>query len=119
MHLTISARNIELADSTKAKVERHLRFGLTRFSPAIHDTACTISDESGPLGAPMRRCQVIVRFRNGGQVIVETQDNSITAASSSAADRAARAVARHLARKRQARKFQRRRSVQFSASLEQ
>jgi ribosome-associated translation inhibitor RaiA len=117
MQLSISARNMDLADSTKATVERHLRFGLTRFSPSIRDTACTISDESGPRGAPARRCQVVVRFRTGGQVIVEAQDNSIAAASSSAADRAARAVTRHLDRKRQARKFQRRRAAQVGASL--
>lgn len=119
MQLSISARNMQLSDATKAAVERHLRFGLTRFSPSIRDVACTISDESGPNGAAARRCQVVVRFQNGGQVIVEAQGNSVSGASSIVADRAARSVARHLDRKRQSKKFQRRRQARVADTTSQ
>ncbi len=112
MELEISARNIDLGSATREKVERHLRFGLTRFSPSIRRTHCTISDESGPHGAASRRCQIVVKLRSGGHVVVDAAEDSVTAAASAAANRAERAVARHLARKRQSRKYQRRRNAQ-------
>ncbi len=111
MQINISGRNVELSRSTKDKVERHLRFGLTRFSPSIRDANCIISDESGPKGAATRRCLIVVRFRGAGKVTVDAEADSIVSAASLAANRAERAVNRYIARKRQTTRYRRRRET--------
>ena len=110
MQLDISSTNAHLSTGTMATAERYMRFALTRFSPLIRDVAVKFSDESGPKGAPTKKCQIVVRLREGGSVVVDATDRQLDAAASTAADRASRSVARQLERKRHNKKFQRRRA---------
>lgn len=111
MQLNITATNTEVNETLNNAVERQLRFALTRFSPSVTDVSVTLSDESGPKGAPARKCQILVRLRPKGSIVVEATDGTFDTAVARAADRAGRSVARHLEKKRHARKYQRRRSV--------
>jgi len=110
MQIEISTTNAEMSNGSRATVERHARFALTRFSPLIRDVSVKLSDESGPKGAPTKKCQIVVRLRQGGSVVVDALDRKLDAAASTAADRASRSVVRQLERKRHNKKFQRRRA---------
>ncbi len=111
MQLDIHARHNELKPFVLERIERQLRFGLTRFSQSIRKVDCAILDESGPRGAAAWRCKILILFRAGGQVTVDAQEGAIVAAAGVAADRAQRTVRRYLASKRQSAKYQRRRAA--------
>ena len=119
MQLDISTTNANISSVSRATIERHARFALTRFSQLIRDVAVTCSDESGPKGAPTKKCQIVVRLRKGGSVVVDATDRRLGAAASTAADRASRSVARQLERNRHNKKFQRRRVDKNSKNLAQ
>ena len=111
MQLDISATNADLSSHSRSIVERHSRFALTRFSPVIRDVTVKLTNESGPKGAPTKKCQIVVRLRQGKSIVVDATDRRIDSAASAAAERASRSVARQLERKRHNRKYQRRRTV--------
>lgn len=115
MRLRLSATNFSLTAQEKGSLERPFRFALTRFSPAIGQVLVTFSDESGPKGAPTRKCLVVVRFRNSGEVVVESHDQSLESVANRSADRVGRSVARHLERKRQLKRIHRRRNSPTTA----
>ncbi|MCG8584936.1 MAG: HPF/RaiA family ribosome-associated protein [Pirellulales bacterium] len=115
MQLAISATNADLSPRSRAIVERHSRFALTRFSPAIRDVVVKLTNESGPKGAPAKKCQILVRLRQGRSIVVDATDRRIDSAASAAAERASRSVARQLERRRHNRKYQRRK---VAASLD-
>ena len=108
MQLQITSTNTRLTDALKSQVERRLRFAITRFTPTVGDVSVALSDESGPKGAPTKKCQIAVRLRPKGLVIVEAKDGTFDAAVGIAADRVSRSLARHLERRRLGRKRQRR-----------
>ncbi len=111
MQLDIQARHSELKPFVREKIERQLRFGLTRFSQSIRKVECAILDESGPRGAAAWRCKILILLRAGGQLTVDGREGAMVTAAGVAADRAQRTVRRYLASKRQSAKYQRRRAA--------
>ena len=109
MRITMTGRNLTITEQIRTLVERRIRFALTRFHASIRSVSVRLTDESGPNGAPARRCQVLVRFTRKGAVEVNMLASTVEDAVSRAADRAGRTVARTLERKRDARSYQRRR----------
>lgn len=110
MRLSILRKCQSLNSQTLALVERRMRFALTRFSPIINGVSVSLIDESGPHGAPTKKCLIAVRLTSQKPLIVEGVGESHLAAASQAADRIQRSVARQLHRRRDAKRYQRRRS---------
>ena len=107
MQLRIASADGSISGETRDKLERHFRFALTRFTHAVSEIVVILSDESGPIGAPARRCTAVIRLSRGGSVIVNCVDAKFVAAGAQAAGRAARSVARQLDRNRQNRRSSR------------
>ena len=109
MRIVVTGRQAWSNSQAESLIERRIRFALTRFAPAIGDVTVILRDESGPRGAPARKCQVVVGLRPRGSVVVNCTGSTFEAAVSNAAERASRNVARSLERKRHAKRYQRRR----------
>jgi hypothetical protein len=86
------------------EAERRLRQALDRFASRIRSVDARLIDVNGPRGGVDQVWQVIVRLvRRAPPVVIEEADAHPRAALSRAADRAAQAVARGLARLRRRR----------------
>ena len=81
-------------------MERRLRFRLGRFSNRIIDAPVTITKLKGSNGRFNIRCCIQVRIRGSTQVVVEEVEKNPHLALDRAVDRARRAVARKLDRRR-------------------
>jgi hypothetical protein len=97
MKINLRSLGIPLSDDLEALVERRVRYGLTRFAESVHEVHVTLDDLNGPRGGLDKVCRMRVRTGRRRLCIVEQRASSIEAAVSSAAARAARAVARELA----------------------
>ena len=104
MQLRITSTHGSLTKSLRSVVERRLRFAVTRFTPTISDVSVALSDESGPKGAPAKKCRIVARLRPKGHVLVEAVGETFEAAVGLASDRAGRSLSRYLARRRLGRK---------------
>lgn len=103
--MKINVRSLEapLTEDLLALVERRVRYGLTRFAASVRDVHVTLDDLNGPRGGLDKVCRMRVRAGRRRLCIVEQRASSIEAAVSSAAARAARAVARELAQAQEVR----------------
>ncbi len=97
MKIHVRSLEVPLTDELLALVERRVRYGLTRFAASVHDVHVTLDDLNGPRGGVDKVCRLRVRTGRRKPCVVEQRATSIEAAVSSAAARAARAVARELA----------------------
>jgi putative sigma-54 modulation protein len=102
MHLEIRSR-LEPLDEIRACVERRVAFALGRFGSRIRHVTVWLSDVNGPRGGPDKSCQVSVTLVPGGQVTVAAGRAESLEAIGRAVERAGRAVARELARRRERR----------------
>jgi len=110
MQFKFASTNVKAPPKTRRAVERRLRFALTRFAPSIQAVSVALIDESGPHGAPAKKCRITVDTRDSGSVTVQSIDETFEVAASRAADRAWRSVARQLERRRDASRYHRRRA---------
>jgi ribosome-associated translation inhibitor RaiA len=101
MHLEIRAR-LGLSEALKRTIERRMAFALGRFGARVSAVTVWLSDVNGPRGGVDKACQVQVALAGGPPVRVEDRDADLYAAIARAADRVGRAVARDLARRREA-----------------
>jgi ribosome-associated translation inhibitor RaiA len=76
---------------------------LARFGHRIQDVAASLVDLNGSKGGVDKLCRVVVRLRPNGKVTIQETENNIFTAFARALDRAKRAVARTLERRRDAR----------------
>jgi ribosome-associated translation inhibitor RaiA len=100
MQLHIRGQNLFLAPAVIERIERRLRFALSRFTDRIDRVTVRFADLNGPRGGVDKRCRIVVRLRPGGQIVIEDTAAGLETAIDRGADRAQRAVARALARTR-------------------
>ncbi len=98
MEIRILARNISLTPDQSELIERRVRFELSRFSSRVRTLHVTLSDVNGPKGGSDVLCRIKVLLKGKGEVLSGDVDVSVPAAIANVADRAARAIARHLER---------------------
>ncbi|MBI4517464.1 MAG: HPF/RaiA family ribosome-associated protein [Deltaproteobacteria bacterium] len=98
MQLHIKGRNLLLAPAVIERIERRLRFALSRFADCIDRVTVQFADLNGPRGGVDKQCRIVVKLRRGGEVVVEDTATDLETAIDRGADRAQRAVARALAR---------------------
>ena len=104
MKLVIHHRALELSAEERENLERRLHFALGRFAARVTGVTVRLTDVNGPRGGPDKRCCLAVRLKPAGAVIVEDVDADLTVLVDRAADRAGRAVARLLDKRRSARR---------------
>ena len=100
MKIQIRWRNVEVTEVLRTRVERRLRFALSRFGERIGPVLLCFSDATGLGGDVDKRCQIDVGLTQKS-VQVEHIDADMFVALDRAADRASRAVARALDRERE------------------
>ncbi len=100
MKLTIRARHLDLSPELRDQLQRRLDFALGRLATAIRAVDVTIVDINGPKGGADKRCRIHVRGPSLGTITIDHVGADVLSTASLAADRAGRAVARSLARRR-------------------
>ena len=98
MNIAIQSNGLVLTESLRAYVYRRLQ---TSLGWALsRRLAVWLSDINGPRGGRDKRCKIQVSLDNGKTVVIEDTEDDLYAAIDRAADRADRAVARQIARRR-------------------
>lgn len=82
------------------KVNRMLRFSLSRFDGVISRVKARFFDVNGPKGGTDKRCLVSVKLRTSGQVAVLGDGSNFVDALSNCLDRLVRATRREIDRRR-------------------
>lgn len=111
MKIAMSGRKFKLTTELQEHVDRRVRFALGRFGTVVDRVDVSLSDVNGPRGGLDKRCQIVVKTRGAGEVVVDDHDRDLYAAVSRASDRIGRAVARTLERKRDVKSYHRRRML--------
>lgn len=99
MRLTIGGEGVRLDASLLEYLERRLRFALGRFAPRIRRVTMRIADLNGPKGGVDKRCTVHIALHPAHEVFVAHADRDVRVAADLAAERAAGAVRREIARR--------------------
>lgn len=100
MDIEVFERNVTLKGDQKLLITRRLEFALGRFETHLGSIRVTICDVNGPRGGCDLQCRLQVAMRAGREVLVNEVGESVEAAITSAADRAARTIARRLQKSR-------------------
>lgn len=100
MKLTILARHLDLGPELRDQLHRRLDFALGRLATAIRAVDVTIADINGPKGGADKQCRIRVRGPSLRMIVIEHVGTEVLSTVSLAAERAGRAVARSLARRR-------------------
>jgi putative sigma-54 modulation protein len=100
MKLTIRTRHLELTPATHDEVRRRTFVAFGRISPWIRSVDITLADINGPKGGADKQCRLRIRGRGMTGVVVEHVGVDTLATVMSAAERAAQAVLRKVARRR-------------------
>lgn len=100
MNLTVQLPHAPEPAVLNAHADRALRFALTRFAALLTEVRLRLVDDNGPRGGVDQRARVWLRLRRGDVLTVEAVDQDPRVAIARAADRAARALVRRLARGR-------------------
>jgi len=101
MELSLRTAGLALSADVHARVERRIRFALTRFGRAIEHVTCSMSDLNGPRGGVDKHVRLVVKPSGGRLVVVDHADTTVLRALDSALDSVARGVARELQRARE------------------
>lgn len=100
MNLTVQLPHAAEPDALLPHADRSLRFALTRFAVLLSEVRLRLVDDNGPRGGVDQRARVWLRLSRGDVLTVEAVDQDPRTAIARAADRAARALVRRLARTR-------------------
>jgi putative sigma-54 modulation protein len=100
MRIQIHSKNFRLFDRQRERMERSLRFALARFHERILSVTVGFADVNGPRGGADKQCRLVVRMPNCDKITIEETSGNVLAAVASASERAGRAVARELQRRR-------------------
>ena len=100
MKIELRIRGVEDVAELREHVERRMQFALGRFAPEVAHVTVRLSDENGPRGGVDKRCHLTVRGPRLSTVVIDERSAVVEAAIDLAADRAGRAVARLLDRRR-------------------
>lgn len=98
MHIAIQSSGLVLTEGLRAYVHRRMKtsvgWALTR------RLAVWLSDINGPRGGRDKRCKIQISLDHGKTVVIENTEEDLYVAIDRAADRADRALARQLSRRR-------------------
>lgn len=98
MQVKIKCHGIASSEELNEQVTRRIGFGLRRFGAKVVTVTVRLSDTNGPRGGQDKQCRILVKIANGSLVAIEELDADVFVAIARAAERAGRAVGRHLSR---------------------
>lgn len=101
MHIVTHASGFALTDSNVQFLHRRLHFALDRLSDSVQRVVVRLSDINGHRGGIDKRCHLQVQLQGVPDVLIEDVQPDLYLAITRSADRAARTVARRIARFRQ------------------
>lgn len=104
MYLHLRAHGVALDVEFRDMVDRKLRFTFARFEHVVRRIFVTITDQNGPKGGEDKICRIRLATAFGPALVIEELDSSAERAVGAAVERAARSVARELARARNERR---------------
>lgn len=100
MKLTTREDGVRVGRDVLEFAEQHLSSALDRYEERIVDVDVRLSDLNGPKGGLDKSCQVRIRVRPHGTLLVEERAENWQASIAVATDRAAHAVSREVDRVR-------------------
>ena len=100
MRIEVRGQNLDLTPALGAYVERRFLAALGRFGRRVPLVMVRLFDENSIKGGVDKHCRVEVNMPRSRGLMVDEQQADMYAAIDFAADRAARAVARELGRRR-------------------
>jgi ribosomal subunit interface protein len=107
MRTEVRAKGLSMTDELRDATLRRIDFALGRFSSSIRMVDIHIANENTPSHATRDaalaqayRCQITVRFAEGGEVLISDVDSRLRAGIHRATERVARRVKRHLGKRR-------------------
>ncbi len=100
MNIDIQARDFQLTEALESHIRRRLDFALSPRYDQIHQIQIRLSDVNGPRGGADKCCNIYIVLPRMQDVVVEDTEVDMYISINRAIDRAGRAVARRLARKR-------------------
>jgi putative sigma-54 modulation protein len=80
MELSIRSRAVNLTDELRDLVSRRVQFALDTFADHLEGTLVYLIDLNGPKGGVDKLCQITVRVRGVGDVVVRETGSSVGAA---------------------------------------
>jgi len=101
MRVELILRGLDVAPRERIRetVDRRLRFALGRYSARLSDVRTEIGDLNGPRGGVDKYCHISVRTERGHELRARAVEDNVHGALDRAADRIARLVSRHFARR--------------------
>ncbi len=103
MRVSIRQRNLELPAELRRDIDRRVRFAMSRLVGA-GEVEVTVLDDNGPKGGLDKLCRISLPSATRGPLNIEARSHEIMAAVADACHRAARVLARELARTRKDRR---------------
>ncbi len=101
MHVDIQSQGFPLTEGLRDYLMKRLAYGLNHGDDAIARVTVRLSDINGPRGGADKRCFIEVRLKAAAAVVIEDTESDLYVAIDRAAERAGRALARQLARRRE------------------
>lgn len=101
MRMDIRSQGFSLTAGLRDYIRNRLAYGLSYGDQAISRISVRLSDINGPRGGPDKRCLVEVQLKAASSVVIEDVEADLYTAIDRATERARRAVARRLARRRE------------------
>ena len=99
MKVNIRSRNMDVAATLRAYVDRRLHFALDRFEERIAKVTVRFADANGVRGGVDKQCRMDVALHPTGHVMIEDVDANLRTAIDRVANRAGQAVPREIQRR--------------------
>lgn len=100
MKIQVNARRLTLTKALNRYVKRRLKFALGSQFEHVTRVDVTLSDINGPKGGEDKRCQMLLKIKGQGDVVIEDTHSHLYAAIDRAAGRASQAATKRIARLR-------------------
>jgi len=100
MHIDIQSRPFSLTESLRDYSDRRMRAALTRFEGRVQRISMWLSDINGPRGGEDTHCRLQIVLAGDTDVVIEETQADLHVAINRAVERAGRAMARKLDRKK-------------------
>lgn len=100
MKIQINARRFTLTKALTRYIKRRLKFALGSQLEHVTRVDVTLSDINGPKGGEDKRCQMLLKIKGQGGVVIEDTQSHLYAAIDRAASRASQTTTKRIARLR-------------------
>lgn len=104
MKLDVRGLNLETTAAIDAHVRRRFGFAVDHLSHRVESAMVRLSDENGPKGGEAKSCQITVRLRPRGTVVVRERSVDLYHAVDRATTRLKKAVLRESERRQSRRR---------------